>query len=81
MAQQVTCPSGRVLEFDLNRVTVREFRALFVPEQAQAEEDTTLAKAFGLTAEELLDLSQPDYRQVVKTFFEAAKAPLDDPKV
>lgn len=76
----VTLSTGAVLSVDLHRISIKEYRALFVPEQPQADGDATLAKAFGLTADELLELSQPDYRLAVKTFFDAAKAPLDDPK-
>ena len=77
---EVTFPSGKKLDFDLNLVTVREFRTLFVEGNPQENEDAILAKAFGLTADDLLDFTQPDYRMAVKTFFDAAKAPLDDPK-
>ncbi len=70
---------GRVLTVDLGRVSIREYRALFVKDQPQTEEDATLAKAAGLTVDELLTLSQPDYRRLVALFFKIAREPLADP--
>jgi hypothetical protein len=67
------------IRVDMSRITVREYRALFDKNQPQAEEDSTIAKACGLTVDELLDLSQPDYRRLAKRFFDAAREPLDDP--
>jgi hypothetical protein len=64
---------------DLSRITIREYRALFDKEQPQEAEDATIAKVCGLTVEELLELPQPDYRRLVKRFFDAARAPLSDP--
>ncbi len=66
-------------DIDLNRITIREYRALFDKEQSQADEDAVIAKACGLTVDELLGLSQPEYRRLIKAFFEKAREPLDDP--
>jgi len=74
-----TISDGRVLTVDLTKISIREYRALFAKDQPQAEEDATLAKAAGLTVEELLELSQPDYRRLVALFFEKAREPLADP--
>lgn len=76
---ELTISDGRVLTVDLTRVSIREYRALFVKDQPQAEEDATLAKAAGLTVEELLGLSQPDYRRLAALFFKLAREPLADP--
>lgn len=67
------------IKIDLNVVTIREYRALFDKAQPQDEEDAIIAKACGITVDELLDLSQPDYRRLVKRFFDAAREPLADP--
>lgn len=66
-------------DIDLSRITIREYRALFVKEQPQAEEDATVAKAAGITVDELLELPQPEYRRLIKAFFDKAREPLADP--
>lgn len=75
----LTLADGRVITVDLHRVSVREYRALFADDQPQAEEDATLAKAAGLTVDELLNLGQPDYRRLAALFFKLAREPLADP--
>lgn len=75
----LTLAGGRVITVDLNRVSIREYRALFVKDQPQAEEDATLAKAAGLTVDELLELGQSDYRKLAALFFKLAREPLADP--
>jgi hypothetical protein len=67
------------IKVDLSTVSIREYRALFDKDQPQAAEDATIAKACGITVDELLELSQPDYRRLVKRFFDAAREPLADP--
>ena len=62
---------------DIGRISVREYRALFNPEQKQDDEDSTLAKVAGLAVDELLDLSQPDYRRIITAMLADAKQPLD----
>jgi hypothetical protein len=75
----VTLHDGRTLEIDLHRVTLREFRSIFAPEQQQAEEDRIIAKACGLDVDVYLDLPQPDARRVILEFLAAASQPLKDP--
>jgi hypothetical protein len=67
------------IRIDMNLVSIREYRALFGPGQPQDQEDATIAKAAGITVDELLSLSQPDYRRLCKRFFDAAREPLSDP--
>lgn len=62
--QTVKLSNGREITVDIGRISVREYRALFNPEQKQDDEDSTLAKVAGLAVDELLDLSQPDYRRI-----------------
>lgn len=75
----LTLTDGREITIDLSVVTIREYRALFDKKQKQEDEDATLAKAVGLTVDELLDISQPDYRRLAEAFFKAAREPLSDP--
>ena len=49
----ITLADGREITFDLGTLTVKEYRALFDPKQTQADEDATMAKVTGLSADEL----------------------------
>lgn len=75
--QTVKLSNGREITVDIGRISVREYRALFNPEQKQDDEDSTLAKVAGLAVDELLDLSQPDYRRIIIAMLADAKQPLD----
>ena len=75
--QTVKLSNGREITVDIGRISVREYRALFNPEQKQDDEDSTLAKVAGLAVDELLDLAQPDYRRIITAMLADAKQPLD----
>ena len=75
--QSITLTNGEGLTVDLARVRVKEFRAIFDKNQPQADEDATIAKAAGLTVEELLELPVPDYRAIIRAVFADAKATTD----
>ena len=75
--QTVKLSNGREITVDIGRISVREYRALFNPEQKQDDEDSTLAKVAGLAVDELLDLSQSDYRRIITAMLADAKQPLD----
>lgn len=75
----VTLHGGRVITIDLHRISMREYRAMVDTSQPREQGDATLAKAAGLTVEELLDLPQPDYRRLVGAVIKAAREPLADP--
>jgi hypothetical protein len=76
---KVTLSSGAEITVDLRLVTMRQYRAIFAPEQPQADEDATIARACGLSVDEYLDLPQPDVRQIIDAFLKAASQPLKDP--
>ena len=75
----ITLKNGRELTLDLYAVSMREYRALLDREQPAEEGDAILGKAFGLTAAEVSDLPQPEWRRLVAAFFKAAREPLADP--
>lgn len=75
----LTLSDGRDITIDLRLITLREFRRLLDAGQEQSAEDSTVAKACGLTLDEYLDLPQPDARRVVQAFLKAATQPLSDP--
>lgn len=75
----VTLSDGRKMVCDLYRVSRREYKALFDDKQSTEDEETVIGKAFGLSGDEVADLPVPDFRRLVKVFFEKAREPLKDP--
>ena len=68
--------NGKTVSPDFNLITVREYRELLTT-QNQEVEDGIFAKVYGLTAEDILDLTFLDYRAMSKEFFEVAKNPVE----
>jgi len=75
----ITLSTGRVLTIDLHQITMREYRTLFSTATTPEDDDVIYAKALGLTPDELIDLSQPDYRAACFAVIDAARKPLDNP--
>jgi hypothetical protein len=75
----VTLHDGRDLSVDLHKITIREYRSLFDRAQPQENEDALIARCVGMTLDEYLSLSQPDYRRVGEAFLKRAREPLADP--
>jgi len=69
---------GKALKIDLYKITIKEWRSIFSPDQEQAEEDKIIARVLGLKVDELLALPQPDYKKAVTAVLEAARAPEDE---
>lgn len=74
----VRLADGREVTPDLNRITIREYRAVFSPKQPQDEEDATLAKVFGISVDELNAQSVTTFKRMFAAFLEAAKKPIED---
>ena len=75
----ITLSDGREITFDLNKISIKEYRALFCPEQPDAEEYEFLARVSGLSADEVGSLGFDDWRRFARAFFEKARQPLADP--
>ena len=78
MADFVT-RDGKEINFDFERISIKEYRALFDKGQPQPEEDELMARVCGITVDELMAFSQPDYKKMLKAFLKVATSPLDDP--
>lgn len=74
-----TLPDGREITFDLGKVTRREYSALVEARLTNAQDDEIIARAAGLTVDQIGDLSQPEWRRLVRAFFKKAREPLADP--
>jgi hypothetical protein len=77
----VTLSDGRKVTFDLYKCSLQEFRNLLDPGRPEEEGDAILGKITGMSAEEIRQLPYPDYRALVKGFFEATRNPLADPNL
>lgn len=64
--------NGKEISIDLEKLSIKEFRQLRDPNRPDEEGDAILGKVTGLTAEEVGDLSYPDFRRLVKKFYEKA---------
>ena len=68
-------------EIDLTKITHREWRGLFNPAQADKDGDEIIARASGLTVEEVGELNFYDFRALFKAITDKAAKPLEnDPK-
>lgn len=70
---------GREVNFDLSKISEREYRTLFDRGQSIEDEDALIAKVTGLGVEELLDLSKNDFKRIWASFFKKVREPLADP--
>jgi len=68
--------TGRVVEFDLSRISVSEFRLAVKDGSDQEESDKVLAKASGMKLKDLQGLPFPDYQILVAGWWEAAMHPV-----
>ena len=70
---------GREIEIDMMKISIGEWRALLRPDQADDEEYATLAKISGMTAEEIENIPQPEYRLFIQAVIKKAANPVSDP--
>ena len=70
---------GREIEIDLYQLSIGEWRALLRPDQEDEDEYKTLAKLTGLTAEEVVEIKQPDYKLLIQAVIKKAANPVSDP--
>ena len=70
---------GREIEIDLYEISIGEWRALLRPDQSDEDEYVTLAKITGLTAKEVEDIKQPDYKLLIQSVIKKAANPVSDP--
>jgi len=70
---------GREIEIDLYQLSIGEWRALLRPEQSDEDEYAALAKITGLTAEEVVEIKQPDYKLLIQAVIKKAANPVSDP--
>lgn len=81
----VTLHSGRKLTLDIYCIKGKEYRALFAlvgqGDALREAEDVLVARAWGLSVDELTDLAPPEILRLGQEFYKAAREPLDDPNL
>lgn len=75
----ITLSDGREITFDLDKITIRQYRALFDLKQSIADEDAIMKAVTGLSDDEYLDISIKDQKRLIKVFIKKAREPLADP--
>ena len=72
-------PDETEVTFDLEKMTVKEYRDFAKGAQSDAEDDLLMARVTGLAVEQIESLSQPTYRRLIKAFYDKSRQPLNDP--
>jgi hypothetical protein len=79
---KVTLKDKTELNIDLYALTVGDVRSLLEGKTDKGDkysrEDEIIAKAAGITAEALKALPFPDYRKIIKVFWDCVRDPLRD---
>ena len=70
---------GREIDFDLSKISIGEYKALFDRDQSDEDEYATLAKVSGVKPEDVKEMPLDDWKRFYKAFLAKAVAPLDDP--
>lgn len=71
--------NGVDIDFDLEQITITEYRKFAKGQMLNAEDDIILAKVSGQTVEYIQALSHSSYRRMLSAFFKKAREPLADP--
>jgi hypothetical protein len=71
--------NGVEIIFDMEAVTIAEYRAFAKGSMMEEEDDVLLAKVAGMNVDDVRALSHPNYRRLLKGFFDKAREPLADP--
>lgn len=70
----ITLDSGKECVLDLNKMTMREWKDLFKPEQSDADENTILAKVAGMPLAEFEALGYADTKKLATSILQFAVA-------
>jgi hypothetical protein len=73
----VVLRDGREVFFDLEAISITEYRAMLKPAQTDEEESATLAKVSGLKPEDIDGFSLGEWKRFTKAFFRRAQEPTD----
>ena len=68
---------GREVTIDLNKISVKEFRASLEKDQTFEDEYKTIEKVTGLS--NVGELGYEDYRRLIQAYIDKARAPIVNP--
>jgi hypothetical protein len=68
---------GREVNIDLGAFTLEEYESLF--DKKGTTDKEVIAKASGLTVQEISKLSMKDWKRLVRAVIDKVKSPLSDP--
>lgn len=72
-------PGGGVVTFDLNKVTRKQYTDFARGKMTDDQDNALLAKVTGLRVAQIENLTQPEFRRLVRAFYKKAMEPLADP--
>lgn len=75
---EVKLKNGKSVTIDLYKLSALEVRSMLDREQTAEDGDEILAKALGMSAQELTALPYPDYRRITRHFWKFVSNPLED---
>lgn len=67
---------GTEVTFDLEKITVEEYRAMFKPGATQDAEDALVARVAGIDQDRFKSMSLHEYKKFVQAFYAKAVNPL-----
>jgi hypothetical protein len=67
------------LYFDLDQLSVKEWRTLLSPDQKDEDADKVLERVSGLSQGRINTMGYMEWRRLIQAFFRKAGRPLDDP--
>jgi len=77
ITRQVTLTDGRQVTVDLSKISLKEHRSLFTPDQEN--EDRLLARVAGMSVEDFTALQMADWKLITEVYFWLARNPVFDP--
>jgi hypothetical protein len=71
--------SGKRIDIDMSKISIREWRALLDVKQPDEEEFATIAKITGMDPEDVANMPQPDFVLLGRHISMVAANPVSDP--
>jgi hypothetical protein len=71
--------SGKEVTIDITKIDISEWKKAVRPNTPDEEEYKIIAKSLGVSEEELIKFSQPDYRLIIDAFVRVGTQPLTNP--
>jgi hypothetical protein len=70
--------SGIEINFDFDKITVKEYRAIFDPKQSAELDDSVIEKVCGVEPGFIMGLSVNENKRLFKAFLKKARSPISE---